>query len=115
MLERDGSVPVTLIVFDLLELDGETTIRLPHRNRRELLETLNFAGSWQLCPRFNDGGALWHAIREHQLEGVVAKRVNEPYRPGERSWVKRKNPEWPRYQTEREAAIRERRRRGKVI
>jgi bifunctional non-homologous end joining protein LigD len=111
MLERDVSVPVTLVVFDFLELDGETTIRLPYRRRRELLETLNFAGCWQLCPRYDDGPALWHAIREHQLEGVVAKRLSEPYRPGERSWVKRKNPEWPRFEAEREAAIRERQRR----
>ena len=26
------------------------------------------------------------------LEGVVAKRLDEPYRPGERGWVKQENP-----------------------
>jgi hypothetical protein len=41
----------------------------------------------------------------------VAKRLDEPYRPGERSWTKRKNPEWPRYEAEREAIVRERERR----
>jgi ATP-dependent DNA ligase len=41
---------------------------------------------------------------------VVAKRLGEPYRPAERSWIKRKNPEWPRYEAERLAAIRDRQR-----
>lgn len=113
ILERDGSVPVALVVFVALELDGETTDRLPYRRRRELLEALGFAGPYQLCPRFDDGAALWQAIREHRLEGVVAKRLHEPFWPGERTWIKKKNPEWPRYEAEREAAIRGRRwRRG---
>jgi ATP-dependent DNA ligase len=43
-----------------------------------------------------------------RLEGVVAKKLSEPYRPGERSWLKKKNPGWARYHEEREAAIRER-------
>jgi bifunctional non-homologous end joining protein LigD len=85
ILARDESVPVALVLFDVLELDGETTARWPYRRRRELLETLDFAGCCQLCPRFDDGAALWQAIREHQLEGVVAKRLDEPYRPGERT------------------------------
>jgi len=27
----------------------------------------------------------------HDLEGVVAKRERDPYRPGDRGWVKTKN------------------------
>jgi ATP-dependent DNA ligase len=38
-----------------------------------------------------------------RLEGVVAKRERDCYRPGERGWVKRKNPGWSRYKAEREA------------
>jgi ATP-dependent DNA ligase len=33
MLERNASVPVTLILFDVLRLDGEATIGLPHWHR----------------------------------------------------------------------------------
>jgi ATP-dependent DNA ligase len=29
MLQRDTAVPVALILFDVLELDGEATLRLP--------------------------------------------------------------------------------------
>jgi hypothetical protein len=34
---------------------------------------------------------LWEAVCEHELEGLVAKRLHEPYLPGERAWVKVKN------------------------
>lgn len=50
---------------------------------------------------------------EQRLEGVVAKRLDEPYRPGERRWIKKKNPAWPRYEAKREAIIRERERRSR--
>jgi hypothetical protein len=66
-------------------------------------EELDLAGMSQLCPRFDDGAALWQAIREHQLEGVSRKRLDEPYRPGERSWIKKENPGCPRFEAEREA------------
>jgi hypothetical protein len=40
----------------------------------------------------------------HGPEGVTAKRLSEPYRPGEGGWTKRKNRAWWRYESEREAA-----------
>ena len=58
----------------------------------------------------DDGLALWEAVCEHELEGVVAKRLHERYLPGERSWVKVKNRDYWRYELEREGAIRSRRR-----
>jgi ATP-dependent DNA ligase len=33
----------------------------------------------------DDGEALWEAVCEHELEGVVCKRLPEPYLYGERS------------------------------
>ncbi len=98
ILQRDSSVPVTLIVFDLLELDGEPTLRLPYRERRETLEGLTLPPGSHLCSRFDDGAALWASVVAHRLEGVVAKRLKDAYRPGERTWIKKKNREWPRYE-----------------
>jgi bifunctional non-homologous end joining protein LigD len=92
MLQRDWMVPVPLVLFDVLELDGEPTLRQPYRRRRELLESLAFAARVQVCPRF-DGAALWASVVANRLEGVVAKRLDEPY--GERAWVKKKNPSRP--------------------
>ena len=46
----------------------------------------------RLSEDFADGVALRDAAKRQGLEGVVAKRVDSPYRPGRRSpdWVKRK-------------------------
>lgn len=108
MLNRDASVPVALILFDVLELDGEPTLGLPYLERRELLESLTFGSGCHLSPRFEDGAALWRSVLEHRREGVLATRPNEPYRPGERAWVKEKSKACPSYEAERAASIRDR-------
>ena len=59
---------------------------------------------------FGDGKALWNAVCEHELEGVVAKRLDEPYLSRQRRWVKVKNRAYWRYELEREGAIRSRQR-----
>src|SRR6185312_17082960 len=50
--------------------------------------------SWQVpAYREREGRALLAVTSEHGLEGLVAKRLDAPYRPGERSaqWLKIKN------------------------
>jgi bifunctional non-homologous end joining protein LigD len=88
-------IPVTYAIFDLLYLDGRPTIELPYRRRRELLEQLRLKGpAWQVPAQRVDGGAeLLAATAEQGLEGVIAKRLDSPYRPGQRSgeWLKIKN------------------------
>lgn len=85
-------VPVTYLVFDLLHLDGHSCLDLPYRHRRDLLEKLEIGGEhWQVPPWFSGGGsAVVEAAAEQELEGVIAKRLDSPYRPGERhgSWLK---------------------------
>jgi bifunctional non-homologous end joining protein LigD len=81
-----GKDPVYL-VFDVLWLDGRSTVDLPYRDRRELLDGLEIAGPlWQTPPYFaGTGREALLASREQGLAGVVAKRLDSPYRPGERS------------------------------
>jgi bifunctional non-homologous end joining protein LigD len=81
-----GKSPVYL-VFDVLWLDGTSTVDLPYGSRRELLEALEVAGPhWQTPPYFaGTGKDALRASREQGLPGVVAKRLESPYRPGERS------------------------------
>ena len=87
--------PVTYMLFDLLYLDGTLTTGLPYSERRELLEGLGLNGpSWQTPARHvGEGHTLLAATGELGLEGVVAKRLISPYRPGARSgeWLKIKN------------------------
>jgi ATP-dependent DNA ligase len=41
-------------------------------------------------------------VMERGLEGLVAKRLSRPYRPGERDWIKVKNRGYWRYGLELE-------------
>ncbi|MDQ2838830.1 MAG: non-homologous end-joining DNA ligase [Actinomycetota bacterium] len=89
------SDPAVYLIFDLLYLDGQSTVDLPYTQRRKLLEGLKLSGvSWQSPQHFVGGGAeLLRAGQEHGLEGIVAKRLTSKYRPGKRSpdWRKIKN------------------------
>ncbi|MGZ4539180.1 MAG: non-homologous end-joining DNA ligase [Blastococcus sp.] len=87
--------PVTYLIFDLLAWDGEDLLARPYAERRERLDELGVAGHrWVSTPWFRGGGAGVHAASlENGLEGIVAKRLAAPYRPGVRSpdWRKVKN------------------------
>ncbi len=87
--------PVTFLVFDLLGWDGEDLTGRPYAERRERLDALGVSGHrWVATPWFRGGGAGVHAASmENGLEGVVAKRLDSPYRAGVRSpdWRKVKN------------------------
>ena len=92
------SNPVTLILFDVLRLDGEDLLEQPLSRRRELLEGLGLDeppadGSrmaWQVPPSYADGQVLLAAAEQQGLEGVVSKRLSSRYHPGRRSrdWLK---------------------------
>ena len=90
-----NEVPVVYVIFDVLWLEGHSTLELPYRDRRKLLDELAPQGpSWQTpAAREGDGRALREATRRLGLEGVVAKRLDSLYEPGRRSraWLKVKN------------------------
>ena len=101
--------PVTYLIFDLLWLDGHATTGLPYSERRALLEELELESQQvRLVATFEDGEALFAAVCERGLEGVVAKRLRDPYRSGERGWVKTKNRATARFAEERNRSVRHR-------
>ena len=103
MLHKRAHIPVTYFVFDVLAVEGLATTMLPYGERRALLEQLDLEGSEvRLVATFDDGHALYQVVCAQGLEGVVAKREDEPYRPGERSWVKTKNRATARFAEERD-------------
>src|SRR5215212_6440925 len=88
VLHRRRGIPIV----DVLQIGAETTIRLPYRERRHLLEQLDLRGdAWHTPAVYEDGEALDRLVCDRGLEGVVAKRCGHAYRPGEPSWVKVKN------------------------
>jgi bifunctional non-homologous end joining protein LigD len=92
---RMRDIPATYVIFDLLYLDGHTTISLSYEERRELLERLELEGPAWRTPTYHrgEGKALLAATRELGIEGVVAKKLDCPYQPGARAshWIKVKN------------------------
>ncbi|MEU4424321.1 DNA polymerase ligase N-terminal domain-containing protein [Actinoplanes sp. NPDC024001] len=80
--------PAHLLVYDLLWLEGHSTVELVrYAERRELLDGLALAGDhWQTPPYFPGGGEFaLEAARAQGLGGIVAKRLDSPYLPGRRS------------------------------
>lgn len=85
------AVPATLMVFDLLRLDGEDLTDRPLEERRALLEGLPLADTkWQVPAAYDDGDMLFDATLQQGLEGVVSKRRTSRYRFDRRSedWLK---------------------------
>jgi bifunctional non-homologous end joining protein LigD len=83
-----AATPITLVVFDVL-VDAVPVVTEPYAERRARLERLSLPAPvvvGETTP--GHGLALWEAIRGRGLEGIVAKRVDSPYRPGLRS------PDW---------------------
>jgi bifunctional non-homologous end joining protein LigD len=112
VLHGRDAIPVTLMVFDVLRVEGADAMCLPYAERRALLEALDLNGpAWRIPDVFEDGEALLEATRAHGLEGVVAKRRSKRYRPGERGWIKTKHRSYWRFGQALESARRRRRQR----
>jgi bifunctional non-homologous end joining protein LigD len=92
---RLRDIPATYVIFDLLYLDGHSTIALSYEERRFLLEQLELEGPAWRAPAYHrgEGQALLTATKELGIEGIVAKKLDCPYQPGVRAshWIKVKN------------------------
>ena len=86
------STPALFMAFDLLYLDGKSLIDLPLEERKEQLEALIIPNeAVQVSPSMpEEGTALYDAACQQKLEGIVAKKLGLPYRPGKRvrDWIK---------------------------
>lgn len=79
--------------FDLLHLDGADFTSLPLAVRRQNLPAVIKGSGILLSETLNGSAAdVIHAVRTLGLEGIVAKRADSRYLPGERSssWLKLK-------------------------
>jgi len=96
-LRRD--VPVVLVIFDLLWLDGRTLLDEPLTARRTLLERLGLEHPYLLArleeatdPEHLD--RIFAETRGRGNEGLMVKDPLSPYTPGRRglAWLKLKRP-----------------------
>lgn len=93
--ELAASTPATYMIFDLLQIGNRSLIELPYSQRRALLEQTRLAGPhWQIPHLLPGPGTEALAMsKELGLEGIVCKRRESWYLPGQRSpsWIKVKN------------------------
>ncbi len=93
VLHGRKGISITLFVFDVLRVEGHDAMCLPYRDRRAILNALELPGVVRVLDSYDDGSCLFEAVCRSGFEGVVAKRLSDPYRPGRRDWVKTKNRE----------------------
>ncbi|MFG2351840.1 ATP-dependent DNA ligase [Streptomyces phaeochromogenes] len=96
-LQAATQQPAHFVAFDVLRLAGTTTLTWPYSRRRAALEELfhkhQLTAPWALCPSTTDPATVhewltsWTAAG---LEGVVFKRLDSPYRPSVKGWLKYK-------------------------
>ena len=75
-------MPARFVAFDLLEHDGKVLLDEPFTRRRELLEGI-VTDLIDLTPRTVDRAEAEPWLQG--AEGVIAKELDAPYRPGERT------------------------------
>ncbi len=90
MLEQ---VPITYMVFDIIQLDGELLTGHSLAERQELLKKYFIPNEHvQLVESFHDKEGLLQACLSNDLEGVVFKDLTSSYSIGgkDKRWLKRK-------------------------
>ena len=87
-------MPASYVVFDVLELAGTDLRRRPYLERRACLEDLlgrQLPHGLVLMPVSTDPAVAEQWLINHSaagIEGVVAKRCSQSYRPGKTKWHK---------------------------
>ncbi|GII58869.1 ATP-dependent DNA ligase [Planotetraspora thailandica] len=85
-----SGVPV-YVCYDVLHDDGRSLLAEPYERRRSTLEELAIGGPrWQTAPSWPGRlDEVRQAAREQGLPGVVGKRLDAPYEPGQESaaWI----------------------------
>jgi len=84
------------VAFDILWADGTDLRALPLSKRRQRLRNIVPKGSAILSAALSvegRGRQFFDLVRAHDLEGIVAKRLSDPYEPRTR-WLKIKNPDY---------------------
>lgn len=91
--------PAHFVAFDVLRLSWTDTTAWPYEQRRAALEDLfatrGLSAPWALCPSTTSAATArqWLTWSSVGMEGLVFKRLDEPYRPAVRGWRKYKTRE----------------------
>ena len=94
LLRGEGNL--SFVAFDIMWRDGQDLRDLPLIERKKHLRSMLPKRSHVICEGLSVEGTGWKlfaAVVERDLEGIVAKRLGDPYRSSAR-WWKIKNPSY---------------------
>jgi ATP-dependent DNA ligase len=77
--------PVSVIVFDAIQIGSEVLVNKPYKDRLALLQNQEWTSKIILIDSTNHGEALWEQVIRDDEEGLVAKDPLAPYEIGVRS------------------------------
>lgn len=86
-------IPATYMIFDVLYANDTWVTNLPLTERQELLDRIiKPQSNVHIVQNFADGAALFETMRQHDMEGVVFKRLDSLYVIGgkDKRWQKLK-------------------------
>lgn len=86
-------VPVLYYAFDILQLNGKSLLRMPLLERKKILaKIVNTSEHVKMLPAFDSRDLIMDKALEFGYEGVVAKKKDSFYLPGQRTdlWQKYK-------------------------
>jgi bifunctional non-homologous end joining protein LigD len=89
-----GTQAPSYVAFDIAWLNGADQRCLPLNDRRRVLQSILPEGASVISEALSVAGKgreLFDLMCAHDLEGIVAKRLDDPYEPRVR-WLKIKNP-----------------------
>ena len=90
--DHKESARLIYFAFDLLFIDGENLAPLPLLERKARLKALLRSAPKNIYfvdHVIGNGQAFYDATCKHEAEGIVSKRVDAPYKPGDRGiWRK---------------------------
>lgn len=83
--------PVTVMVFDVLRLNGSELMSAILNHRKVLLNGCMVSGhTYRISKVYRDGEKLYEREKAKGAEGIIAKRAKSTYQPGRRlrDWLK---------------------------
>jgi ATP-dependent DNA ligase len=96
--KRATTMPARFIAFDLLHQGEVSYLSVRYEQRRRVLEAFTAHVNDPLITASmgtSDGQAMWESVVALGLEGLIAKRLDQPYMEGKRS------PAWLKFKTVR--------------
>ncbi len=83
--------PVVLFLFDIFELNNESLLNKPFKERSRILRSIIKQEKWVIEPakqiitdKVSEVEAFYHQALNDNQEGIMMKNLNAPYKPGSR-------------------------------